>query len=378
VSAEAPWLERPLKVTVSYTHTCNLDCAHCYADCGRSGARPELSAAEWTEFIDRAIADGVIALYFEGGEPLHRPDFLGVLHHAGRRAMTMVRTNGTLLTPAAARSMKEARVALVFVDLMGARAETHDALTRVPGSHARTLAGIGAALDAGLEVRTVTILNRQNARELQEWAELSHALGIRTAGILRPYPIGRMRRAWPQFALSLDEMTQAVEGLRAPAGMRVMHSWHPNDANCCWQMAAVNAWGDSIGCAYLREFVDYGNIREKSLLETWNHPLCRTLRGGEVERACGDCAESQGSSGGCRSTAYAFHGRWDAPDPFDRGLNDGTDLRVLPEWMLAEARRPPGPAGAGDADLPRLSPGRRDDVPPQRPGVADPRALRRP
>ena len=37
------------------------------------------------------------------------------------------------------------------------------------------------------------------------------------------------------------------------------------------------------------------------------------------------------SHGGCRATAYAFHGRFDAPDPFDLELNDGIDLTTLPE-----------------------------------------------
>jgi hypothetical protein len=49
-----------------------------------------------------------------------------------------------------------------------------------------------------------------------------------------------------------------------------------------------------------------------------------------VEESCGDCSATQGSHGGCRSAAYAFHGRWTAPDPFDSALNHGTDLTRLP------------------------------------------------
>jgi radical SAM protein with 4Fe4S-binding SPASM domain len=96
-------------------------------------------------------------------------------------------------------------------------------------------------------------------------------------------------------------------------------------------MAAVNAFGDSIGCAYLREYVNYGSLLETSLRETWHHPTCRQLRSGVVDKACSACSASQGSHGGCRSTAYAFHGRFDAPDPFDVMLNDGIDLCHLPD-----------------------------------------------
>jgi radical SAM protein with 4Fe4S-binding SPASM domain len=134
-----------------------------------------------------------------------------------------------------------------------------------------------------------------------------------------------------------------LQGLRPPHGLKVMQSWHPNDGNCCWQMAAVNAWGDSIGCSYLREFVNYGNITETDFTSTWNHPLYRELRAGRVETSCGSCASREGSHGGCRSTAYAFHGRWSAPDPFDVDINHGVDLRDLPQWMLQARPRPPDP-----------------------------------
>jgi radical SAM protein with 4Fe4S-binding SPASM domain len=334
-------LERPVKVTISYTHTCNLDCAICYADCGRNRGRKELSAAEWIRFLDQAAADGVIGFYFEGGEPLHRSDFLSVAAHAATLGMTMVRTHGTLLSSAAVGALKSARVASVYVDLWGATAGTHDALTGVPGSYDATVEGIRTALAGGLRTQMLIIMNRRNVHELQAWADLAYALGVRSIGVLRPYPIGRMRRRWSEFSLSLSAMMAAIRALRTPEDLRVMQSWHPNDANCCWQAAAVNAWGDSIGCAYLREFVNHGNIRDQTLAQTWDAPLYRRLRTTIPNRSCGTCSASQRSDGGCRSTAYAFHGRWDAPDPFDEGINDGVDLQILPGWMRAETPEPP-------------------------------------
>src|SRR3546814_9023348 len=85
-------------------------------------------------------------------------------------------------------------------------------------------------------------------------------------------------------------MTAALGALKPPPGIKLMQSWHPNDGNCCWQMAAVDPFGRSIGCSYLREFVDYGDVREDGILPTWDHPLYRELRYGEVERSCGTCA----------------------------------------------------------------------------------------
>lgn len=334
-------LERPFKVTVSYTHTCNLDCAPCYADCGRSGGRRELSADEWKRHISSWASDGIVALLVEGGEPLHRADCLEVLEHAAPLMLTRLRTHGTLVSADIASRLTGIGVATVLVDLWGATAETHDALVGSPGAFEQTLNGVRHLVAAGMETQLLFILNRRNLAELQDWIDLASRLGVATVGVLRPYPIGRARRNWNELSLPLPVMTQALADLRVPPRVTLMQSWHPNDGNCCWQMSAVNAWGDSIGCTYLREFVNYGNLATTTLAQSWNHPLCRELRAGKVENSCSSCSHSQGSHGGCRSTAYAFHGRWSAADPFDEPLNQGVDLRELPDWMLQTIPRPP-------------------------------------
>ena len=329
----SPPLQRPVKITISYTHSCNLDCKVCYAQCTREPSERELPAAAWRRIIDDSLDSGVISIMFEGGEPLHRPDFLDTLRHCATRAMTRLRTNATLIDGAMARALKDANLGDALIDVLGATAATHDELTGAPGSHARMLAGADALRSAGVPITLLTIMNRRNVGELQQVLDLGQRLGAEAVGILRPYPLGRMRQNWGELSLGLPEMMAAIAGLAAPDGVRLMQSWHPNDANCCWQMAAANAYGDSIGCAYLREYVNYGNLQDMTLLETWDDPLYKTLRAGAVESSCGSCATTQGSHGGCRSTAYAFHGRWDAPDPFDAPLNGGLDLNVLPERL---------------------------------------------
>jgi radical SAM protein with 4Fe4S-binding SPASM domain len=323
-------LDAPVKLTICLTEDCNLDCRLCYADCHGEKGRRALDGAEWCRVLDEAIDGGVIALYFEGGEPLLHPAFVDIVRHVSGRAYVMLRTHATTVDAAMARALHEAGVALVFVDLWAADESVHDRLTGIPGSHALTLAGIRALRTAGIEVQTLIILNRLNVQDLNAHLQLSKAVGATATGILRLYPLGRARREWSSLALALPEQMAALARVQPPPGLRLMQSWHPNDHNCCWHMAAVNAYGDSIGCAYLREYVNYGSLLDTSLRETWNHPLCKSLRSGPVEKACSSCSTSQGSHGGCRSTAYAFLGRFDAPDPFDVTLNDGIDLTVLP------------------------------------------------
>jgi len=324
-------LERPLKLTVCLTEQCNLDCAFCYADCHRQGKPAELGMEFWQDFLDRCIDEGVIAFYFEGGEPFLREGFEELLAHLAGRAFLMVRTNATLIDQDRARRLRKIGVGEVFVDLWGASADVHEAMTGVAGSHARALAGIRHLVEAGVKVKLLYVLTRVNAGEAAAAAAAADRLVPGgSIAFLRLYPLGRARREWGRLALSLDAQMQALAAAGQAGGAAVVHSWHPNNHNCCWQMAAVRADGEAIGCAYLRDYVAFGSVEEQSLLETWEHPLHRRLRSGAVEASCGTCAASQGSHGGCRASAYGFHGDFAAPDPYDTVLNEGLDLTRLP------------------------------------------------
>ncbi|MFO1324274.1 MAG: radical SAM protein [Burkholderiales bacterium] len=338
--------ETPPKITLSITNTCNLACAHCYGECTTSPSPRELRTDEVLAFIDYLVANDFIQIYIEGGEPQCRPDFDRILRYCGRKLMTLVRTHGTLMTERTARAWKRFGVGRVYVDVMGARAATHERLSGVKGSFARSCAAVRHLVAAGVETDTLIILNRHNVGELNQYLKLAKQLGATRAGILRLYPLGRAKTRWSDLALSVEEQDDAIAGLEPPEGLGVMQSWHPKDRNCCWQSAAVTPFGDSVGCMYLREYVNHGNIRDIPFLDTWhNSDLYRKLRSGDVEESCSGCHVRSGTSGGCRSTAFAFHGRWTAPDPFCTTLNHGTDIRILPERLLRLHGKPADSSG---------------------------------
>lgn len=306
-------------------------CRHCYADCASAPKAGELPTERWAALLADLADRGVIQVYIEGGEPLLKPGFKDLLRAVTPRMMTLVRTHGCGVSAASARELADAGLGRVLVDVMGADSLTHDAHTGTPGSFAATCGAIRHFVNAGIPADALVILTRQTAPQLSRIAAMAAGLGAQRLGILRLYPLGRARLAWAEMALSLEEQTAALAALQVPAGLRIMQSWHPNDHNCCWQAAAINAFGRAIGCMYLREYVDYGDATTTPLDEIWrDNPLYRELRSGKVEEKCDDCSSTQGSHGGCRSTAYAWHGRWSAPDPFDAGLNRGTDLTRLP------------------------------------------------
>lgn len=336
-----PRLDRPIKATLSVTNACPLDCAHCYSFCTREPGPDELSTAEWLAVLRDLHDSGAIGLLVEGGEPLLRPDLPELLAYCRGRFLTWLRTHALGITPALAAELRALRLGAVCVDLFGASAAVHDQGSGVPGSFEETVQGIRTLRAAGLPVIPLMILTRRTVGELQGFLELARALGCERASVLRLYPIGRARERWEELACSLGEMTAALGGLRVPAGLQLMQSWHPRNPNCCWESAAVTAQGRSVGCPYLREYVDHGDVRAAGgFMATWDQPLYRRLRqgldgaghqhDGDARGTCAACRGSEGTAGGCRSTAYAFRGDWDAPDPFCIEQNHGTDLRLLP------------------------------------------------
>jgi radical SAM protein with 4Fe4S-binding SPASM domain len=329
-----PVLETPPKISISVTEACPHACAHCYADCARAPKPGELSVPQWRDVLAGLAEEGFIQAYFEGGEPFAKPGFLDLLEACAPRMMTLVRTRGAGLDRAVADRLAAARIGRVLVDLMGADAALHDATAGAAGAFRAATEAIGLVAARGIPVDALVVLTRRTAPALNDILRLAHGLGAERVGILRLYPLGRAKRIWGEIALPLEAQMRALEALDPPRGLTVMQSWHPKNQNCCWQAAALNAFGDIIGCQYLREYVNYGNIRDRPYLDAWrNDPLYQRIRAGHVEAACPTCSASQRSHGGCRSTAFAFHGRWEAPDPFDATLNDGVDLAVLPDRL---------------------------------------------
>jgi cyclic pyranopterin phosphate synthase len=163
---------------VSVTANCNLACSYCLPE-GKTQFTPHgsfLSADDFVRLVSVFGELGVERVRITGGEPLLRKDILDIVR--GIRALPGVRdvplsTNGTLLERLA-RPLRDAGVSGVNVSLDSLDPEVFRAMT-AGGDLARVLAGIDAAIDAGLspiKINTV-ILRGVNEDDIERCAELS-------------------------------------------------------------------------------------------------------------------------------------------------------------------------------------------------------------
>ncbi len=173
----------PLLSSIELTERCNLQCVHCYLGDQQAIQRKrdrELSTEQWKGILDQIAAIGCLRLTLTGGDPLLRVDFAEIYSHARKLGlMVTVLTNGTLIEDSLIELFAELPPYKVEVTLYGARATTYEAITGVPGSFERCLAGIERLRACNVALSLKTVLLRANQHEFLQIGELGRRLGNR-------------------------------------------------------------------------------------------------------------------------------------------------------------------------------------------------------
>jgi len=169
--------KRPV-VVWNATRRCNLRCVHCYAHAKDKEFDNELSFDEGIRLIDDLAGFGVPVLLFSGGEPLMREDLPELAAYAVKKGMrAVISTNGTLITPSIARTLKEIGLSYVGISLDGMEA-VNDRFRGVKGAFADALAGIRNCQAAGIKVGLRFTVNRFNVGEIPKIFDLLEEMDI--------------------------------------------------------------------------------------------------------------------------------------------------------------------------------------------------------
>lgn len=162
---------------IELTAQCNERCVHCYAE--SSPERTEaLDRATVLGVLDEAAAMGFAMVQFTGGDPLLCPFLAEAAAHArGLGLVVEVYTNGLALAPALLERLHAQQAAFAF-SLYADRPAEHDAVTRTPGSHARTADAIRRAVAIGAPVRVAVIAMGENQARVAEAIAFARSLGV--------------------------------------------------------------------------------------------------------------------------------------------------------------------------------------------------------
>ena len=163
---------------IALTPRCNLNCIYCHHE-GEVKPDGEISD-EMVASVARAAAKlGVRSIKFTGGEPLLRHDLAGLIREMPQELNLSLTTNGILLAEQA-RSLAKAGLDRVNVSLDSLDPETYMAITGgQEGDLEKVLAGIDAALDAGLvPIKLNIVVLKENEAEIPGLIDFCRKKGL--------------------------------------------------------------------------------------------------------------------------------------------------------------------------------------------------------
>ncbi|MGH9798345.1 MAG: radical SAM/SPASM domain-containing protein [Candidatus Polarisedimenticolia bacterium] len=280
----------PMSALFEITFVCNHACSFCY-NCPTG--QKEMNTAEIFEALRKLAEFNVLYLTLTGGEPLVRKDFFDIARRARELGFAIrIYTNGYLIDQAVARRIREVVNPIeIEISIHGARPETHERLTCVPGSLQRILDGVRYLRAEGIKVNLKCPVTRNNQDEVLDMHRLAVDLGAtiifdpvitpRDDGDKEPLDAGAtddfLRKYWsdPAFA----------EARKEPVPMPRHDA--PGEAVCGTGRSglAIDPYGNIYPCVQWRRKV--ANIKElDTLREMWrSSPVLIEVRQAAVDMA---------------------------------------------------------------------------------------------
>lgn len=306
-----------------------------------------MTSRQWSDVFKRLKDIQVFEIDFSGGEIFLREDIFDILAAAVNLTFPRITivTNGTLITDAVARSLRDLKPSNIAVSLDGDR-EIHDQI-RGEGSFDRTMNGIGHLIQNGMRPSIQYTPLKTNIQTLEKLIAVLYPLGIRRLSFNNLHPSGRARQIYRDIRLDCFQDAQSFQGMidrirNEYTGIDIGNSFlsyqcypdmyrnlsRPGEkaartlkpCSAAHTSCTITAGGWVIPCAELFDFCG-GNIKDKDILDIWRHSenfkQIRDLSAIPLSQVphCQHCPYNIFCNAGCRADAFTIYGDLLAPDP---------------------------------------------------------------
>jgi 12,18-didecarboxysiroheme deacetylase len=345
--------KRPV-VVWNVTRRCNLKCVHCYAHAKNIPFDNELTTEQGKQLIEDLADFGSPVMLFSGGEPMMRPDLPELAAYAVEKGMrAVISTNGTLITPEKARTLKEIGLSYVGISLDGMQ-EINDRFRGMAGAFHQALEGIKNCQQAGIKVGLRFTINKFNVSEIPKIFRLLEEMDIprvcfyhlvyagRGSGLVkedldhaatraavdliidetrRLYEIGK-----PKEVLTVDNHADGpyvylrLLKENPQRARQVMELLKYNEGNNSGRGIGCVSWDGEVYADQFWRHYSFGNVKERPFSEIWmdtSEPLMGKLKEKKkhVTGRCASCRWLDICGGNFRVRAEAVTGDVWAPDP---------------------------------------------------------------
>ena len=301
----------PLGVHFDVTYRCNERCVHCYLDHDDHG---EMSTAEIKDVLDQLADAGAFFLTFSGGEVFMRRDFFRILEYARSLLFCVkIKTTASMIREKEADQLRELGLNSVQVSIYSHRPEVHDAITKLPGSLKRSLAGLRLLRDRGVKTSIANVLMRQNLQDYAGVVALAKELGA--TYYIDPTITPMMDGDRSILSLGINHL-ELREVFRTPELIGNVEEFctpppavddaHRDDLPCSAShtFCYISPYGDVYPCVQFP--LPTGNVREQKFLDIWKYsPQMNDVRSisGRDLPTCSSCSHL-GSCTRCPGLAY--------------------------------------------------------------------------
>jgi len=189
--------------------SCNNNCIMCTTT-PKSKNYPDRSTKDIVNDIDKGSQQGYDRVEFTGGEPTIRKDILYLIDYAKSVGYADIglSTNGRMLSyDNFCKKAFNDGLNRVNISLYGYNNETHDAITRMPGSFMQTTQGVKNILRYPEMIVTInTVIFKLNYTYLNELGRFINSLGVKYWNPLDLIPDGYAKKNYKHLAV--DSLTQ--------------------------------------------------------------------------------------------------------------------------------------------------------------------------
>jgi radical SAM protein with 4Fe4S-binding SPASM domain len=166
----------PMSALLELTFVCNHACSFCY-NCPTG--QKEMNTAEVLDALRKLAEFNVLYLTLSGGEPMVRKDFFEIAGAARNLGFALrIYTNAYLIDEPTAKKIKEIANPLEMeISIHGAKPETHEKLTCVPGSWQRVVNAAKFLRSQNIKVNLKCPVTRDNQWEVLDLQRLADEVG---------------------------------------------------------------------------------------------------------------------------------------------------------------------------------------------------------
>lgn len=348
-------LRKPLTAQLEITDQCNHLCEHCYNLDSDVTNRPHRKVDDETVLrcADALIRNEIFSVVVSGGEPLIKKGLTKkvITRFIENNIDVHLNSNIVLIDDDFIDFIAKNNITL----LTSCPSSNSESFRKITGqdNYIRFEYNLKKLLSAGIRVAVNMVVTKTNKHEICKTAKDLISLGVRAFAAT---PMG-LNVDYPRKDLLLDisEITEVVDTLvsihkefnihvdimealpKCIFSKEVLESDFAFLKRRCQagrNVISVSCNGDVRPCAHNNDV--YGNILQDSIEVIWEK-MRKWRENKFVPNKCLGCGYVDRCLGGCRTSAYAYNGEWDAPDFWSRSPLDTLPKKCVDKIHIKES-----------------------------------------